>query len=190
MPPDKSVALIVNIAIYVALIAFVLYRQMSPVPLRAARLILLPAALGLFGLQQLLRRPFADVTSSVLLVVGLVIAVAAGLWRGTTFRVWSEDARVMVRGTRMTLVTWAVLILVRLPFAFLANAAASPQGFVVGELLLALAVTFAAQNTVIWIRAKRIGNRQPGARAQVVRNARRLESAWAKEPDTDTPLGE
>lgn len=187
MPPDKSVALIVNVAIYVALITFVLYRQMSSVPLRGARLILLPAALGVFGLQQLLRRPFADVMSSVLLVVGLVIGVAAGLWRGRTFRIWSDDARVMVKGTRMTLVTWAVLILARIPFAFLANAAASPQGFVVGELLLALAVTFAAQNAVIWARAKRIGNRQPGAPAQVVRNGRRPESAWAKRPNNDTP---
>lgn len=45
---------------------------------------------------------------------------------------------------------------------------------------MALAVTFAAQNTVIWVRAKRIGNRQPGAPAQVVRNGHRPESAWPK----------
>lgn len=157
MPPDQTVGLMVNIAIYLALIAFVLYRQMSARPLRAGRLMLLPAALGLFGVQQLAREPLGmDVGGVALLVVGLVIGLAAGLWRGTTFRVWPDAGHVMVRGTAMTLVTWAVLIVIRLPFAFLGQAANHPQGFVIGELLLALAVTFAAQNAVIWARAKRL----------------------------------
>lgn len=155
MSSDQIVGLAVNVAIYVALIAFVLYRQMSAQPLRGRRLVLLPAVLGLFGLQQLGRQPPAtDVGGVALLAVGLVIGLASGLWRGTTFRVWPDAGQVMVKGTAMTLVTWAVLIVIRLPFAFLGYAANQPQGFVVGELLLALAVTFAAQNAVIWARAQ------------------------------------
>ncbi|GAP59755.1 conserved hypothetical protein [Arthrobacter sp. Hiyo1] len=155
MPPDQFVGLAVNVVVYLALIAFVLYRQMMAQPLRVRPLVLLLAVLGLFGLQQLARQSLAaDRGRVVLLVVGLVIGLGAGLWRGTTFRVWPDAGRVMVKGTAMTLVTWAVLIVIRLPFAFLGYAANHSQGFVVGELLLALAVTFAAQNAVIWARAK------------------------------------
>lgn len=168
MSPDQLVGIAVNVAIYLALIAFVLYRQMSAQPLRGRRLVLFPAALGLIGLQQLARQPLAmDVGGVALLVAGLVIGLAAGLWRGTTFRVWADAGRVMVKGTAMTLVTWAVLIVIRLPFAFLGQTANHPQGFVVGELLLALAVTFAAQNVMVWARVKRLNVDQPAVRHSI-----------------------
>ena len=162
MLPDQIVGVAVNGAIYLALIVFILYRQMSARALRAGRLMLLPAALGLFGLQQLARQSLAmDADGVALLGVGLVIGMAAGLWRGTTFRVWSDAGQVMVKGTALTLLTWAVLIAIRLPFAFLGHVANHPQGFVIGELLLSLAITFAAQNAVIWARAKRLNPVQP-----------------------------
>lgn len=158
MSPDEVVGLAANVAIYLALIAFLFYRQMSAHPLRGRGLVLLPAALGFFGLQQLGRQSLATNVSGVaLLVAGLVIGLAAGLWRGTTFQIWSVAGRVMVKGTRMTLVTWAVLIAIRLPFAFFGHPGSNPQGYMVAELLLALAVTFAAQNVVIWARAKDLG---------------------------------
>ncbi|WP_113718225.1 hypothetical protein [Arthrobacter dokdonensis] len=161
MSPDQLVGLAVNVAIYLGLIAFILYRQMSAQPVKGLRLVVLPAALALFGLVQLARQPLATgVGGVVVLAVGLAIALAVGLWRGKTFRVWVEAGRLMAKGTAMTLVTWAVLIVVRLPFALLGLAADRPQGFVVGELLLALAATFAAQNAVIWGRANRLNTGQ------------------------------
>jgi hypothetical protein len=45
---------------------------------------------------------------------------------------------------------------IRIPFALASHAAHYPQGLTIGELLLALAVTFAAQNTVIWMRSGRL----------------------------------
>jgi hypothetical protein len=155
MAPEQLVGLAVNAAIYLALIGFVLYRQMSAQPLQGRRLVLLPAALGFFGVQLLARQPLAaDLGTIAILAVGLAVGLGAGTWRGTTFRVWTEAATVTVQGTMMTLVTWGVLLAVRLPFAFLGHLANRPQGFAVGELLLALAVTFGAQNAVIWRRAR------------------------------------
>ncbi len=49
-----------------------------------------------------------------------------------------------------------VLIAIRVPFAAASHAANYAQGLVIGELLLALAVTFAAQNAVMWLRATQL----------------------------------
>ncbi|BCW75469.1 hypothetical protein [Arthrobacter sp. NicSoilB11] len=157
MSPDQFGSLAVNVGIYVALIAFVLYRQMRAQPLRVRRLVLFPAGLGLIGLQQLARQPLAmDVGGAAVFVAGIVIGLAAGLWRGTTFRVWADAGYAMVKGTAMTLVAWAVLMGMRLPFALFDPSSHHPQGLVVGELLLALAISFAGQNAVVWAHAKRI----------------------------------
>ena len=156
MSGDQLVGLVANVVIYAGVIAFVLYRQLSARPVRGLRLVVLPAVLGLIGLEQLVRQPVVSGSGMSVLVLGLVIGLAAGVWRGTTFRIWPEAGRVLAKGTAMTLVTWAVLIVVRLPFAFLGFTAHRPRGFMIGELLLALAATFGAQNAMIWARANRV----------------------------------
>ncbi|GAA1152096.1 hypothetical protein GCM10009630_57980 [Kribbella jejuensis] len=156
MSGDQLVGLVANVVIYAGVIAFVLYRQMSAQPVRGLRLVVLPAVLGLLGLEQLVRQPLVPGAGMSVLGVGLVIGLAVGVWRGTTFRVWAEAGRVLAKGTAMTLVTWAVLIVVRLPFAFLGFTAHRPRGFVIGELLLVLGATFGAQNAMIWVRANRV----------------------------------
>lgn len=152
----QTLSALATIAIYAGLIGFVLYRQMRAQPLRGRRLVLLPAVLGLFAFQQLARQPLDGLGTAALLVLSLAVGAAAGLWRGTTFRLWDQQGAVYVKGSRMTLVAWAALIAARLPFAVVSYEAKLPQGLVIGELLLALAVTFAAQNAVVWMRAGRV----------------------------------
>jgi hypothetical protein len=157
MTSAQTVGLVVNVGIYVALIGFVLYRQMSRLPLNPRRLVLLPAIIAVFAVQQLSRQPLAfDFGVVAFLVASLAVGILAGIWRGTTFRVWADEGGVMTKGTGLTLVAWAVLLAIRLPIAYASHAANYPQGLVIGELLLALATTFAAQNAVIWIRASRL----------------------------------
>lgn len=156
MTSQQIVAILVNGGIYVILIAFVLYRQMTRQPLRPRRLVLLPAVLGLFALQQLSRQRLpTDFSTAAFLVVNVVVSLGLGLWRGTTFRVWPDAGLVFTKGTIATLISWGVLIAIRIPFAFASHVLTFPQGLVIGELLLALAITFAAQNAVLWARASR-----------------------------------
>lgn len=157
MASSQLVGIVVNVAIYVALIAFILFRQMSRVVLNPRRLVVLPALMAVFAIQQLSRQTLTiDVGTAAFLVGGLVISILGGIWRGATFRVWSESGVVMTKGTAVTLIAWGVLIAIRVPFAAASHAANYAQGVVIGELLLALAVTFAAQNAVIWLRAKHL----------------------------------
>ena len=157
MASSQLVGVVVNVAIYVALIGFILFRQMSRVQLNPRRLIILPAVMAVFAIQQLSRQTLTlDIGTVALLLASLAVSLLAGIWRGTTFRVWSESGVVMTQGTKITLVAWGVLILIRIPFAAATHASNFAQGLVIGELLLALAVTFAAQNAVIWLRATRL----------------------------------
>ena len=157
MASSQLVGVVVNIAIYVALIGFILFRQMRRVSLSTRRLIILPGLMALFAIQQLSRQTLAlDLGTVAFLVASLAVSLIAGIWRGTTFRVWSEAGVVMTEGTLVTLIAWGVLIAIRIPFAAASHAANYTQGLVIGELLLALAVTFAAQNAVIWLRAARL----------------------------------
>lgn len=156
MTPQQQVALAVNAAIYAGLIAFVLYREMSEHQLRLPRLVLAPAILGLFALQQLGRQHLNLGPATVaFLAANVNIGAAAGVWRGTTFRIWSQAGSVRTKGTTVTLVSWGVLIAVRLPFLAVSHVAKMSEGVVIGELLLALAATFAAQNVVLWLRVGR-----------------------------------
>jgi hypothetical protein len=157
MTSSQQVGILVNVGIYVALIGFVLYRQMRRLPLSPRRLVLLPVVIALFAVQQLSRQSLAfDLGTIAFLGVSLAVSLLAGMWRGATFRMWTEGGVVMTKGTALTLIAWGVLIALRLPFAFASHAANYPQGLVVGELLLALAVTFAAQNAVIWLRSSHL----------------------------------
>lgn len=156
MTSSQLVGILVNVGIYVVLIAFVLYRQMSRLPLSPRRLVLLPAIIGVFAVQQLSRQSITfDAGTVLFLVVSIAISILAGMWRGTTFRLWTEPGVTMIKGTAITLVSWGVLIAIRIPFALAAHAARYPRGLVISELLLSLAVTFATQNVVIWLRATR-----------------------------------
>lgn len=156
MTSEQLVGVVVNVAIYVVLIGFVLYRQMSRVALNPRRLVLLPVILAVFAVQQLSRQALRfDAGTLAFLGVSLAVSILAGMWRGTTFRIWTDAGVVMTKGTALTLIAWVVLIALRLPFALVSHAANYPQGLVIGELLLALAVTFAAQNVVIWMRSSR-----------------------------------
>jgi len=157
MTTPQVVGILANVAIYVLVIAFVLFRQMTAQQIRPARLVLLPAIFLVFAVQQLTSQHLSLSASTVAyLGINLGVSIAAGIWRGTTFRMWAQYGAVMMRGTRFTLAAWAVLIAVRVVFAFAEHATKYGQGVVIGELLLALAVTFATQNIVIWLRAAQL----------------------------------
>lgn len=161
---SQQVGLVANVAIYIALIGFILYREMTAHQLRLPRLVIPPAVLGLFALQQLSRHGLTiDRSAVAFLGVNLAVGLVAGIWRGTTFRIWSEAGMVMTRGTATTLVSWGVLIAIRVPFALVSHVSKLPQGVVIGELLLALAATFGAQNVVLWLRSSRLAGIAAGA---------------------------
>jgi hypothetical protein len=136
-----------------ALILFFIIRQFSTRPVLSLWNVAAPAALLYFGLQGL-----GNLDSSAWLLVGFSIslAIALGVARGLTFRVWTNDqGRALMRGGAWTLVLWIAPVAVKAALTF----AEVQFGFGVAAnssaaSLLPGAVTIGAQVLVVYLRAQ------------------------------------
>ena len=78
--------------IWIAVALLIFVRQFQPQPLRRRALLLLgPAVLGFVGLQGLAH--LTTLEADAFFALNAAVAVAFGVWRGTTFRVWKQNAR-------------------------------------------------------------------------------------------------
>lgn len=141
----------------VALVLFIIYRQLRRQPMEGRRLVVVPLVLALVGLYSLSNKPPAAGAAVTALVASLVCAVILGLARGASMRVWWEAGSVLRQGGLLTLALWIVSIAVRIGIGAIAKRAGVAQSVTVGELPLFLGVTLAAQNVVLWTRAQALG---------------------------------
>ncbi len=140
---------------WIAVAMLVIYRQFTAQPLRVRPLIVLPVILAAMGISNLAQEPATTPTAVAVLVVNLVIAIALGLWRGTSLLVWRDaTATVLRQGTLFTLTLWLIAIALRALTAIIGHVSGSPGSVSIGELPLFLGTTFAAQNLVVWARAQ------------------------------------
>ena len=141
----------------VALVVFIIYRQLSRQPLEGRRLVVLPLVLAVLGLYNLSHKPPTMGAAVTALAISLASAVVLGLARGVSMRVWQEAGTVLRQGAPLTLALWVLSLVVRLGIGALAQRSGVAQSVTVGELPLFLGVTLAAQNGVIWTRAQALG---------------------------------
>ena len=144
-----------------ALILFFIVRQFGTRRVLNLWNVLLPAGLLYFGLQGL-----GDLDSIGWLLLGLSIslAIAFGVARGLTFRVWTDaSGQALMRGGVLTLVLWVATIGVKVGLTFaeikLGLAAESTS---TAASLIPGAVTIGAQLLVVYLRAQdaRVANYQ------------------------------
>jgi hypothetical protein len=137
-----------------ALVLFIIYRQLQRRPVEGPRLVVMPlvlAVLGLYGLTQLPPATGAAVTA---LVASVASAVAFGLARGLSMRVWQDAGGALQQGAPLTVVLWAISFVVRVGIGAMAQRAGVAPSVTLGELPLFFGVTLGAQNLVIWRRAQ------------------------------------
>ena len=142
--------LLSNPLLIAGLILFFIVRQFMPQPVRARQLLAIPLVAAVLGVQSLARTPLDGALADVLFGVNLVLAAGTGLMRGASIRVFRDAAGSWtMRGTVVTLVLWVVSIGTRVALGGLSHGASS-----MGELEVLLAVTFGAQNVVVWARTQ------------------------------------
>lgn len=144
---------IVNIVLIAAAVIWILWKQIRPAPVKTRLLVLAPLAMGYFGIRDTPASTWTSVADLALILIGAAFAIALGLARGGTIRVWREqDGRLWRRGTKLTLALWAALLAVRVIMAGVATSTGHRAADAPGPILLSLALSFAAQNAVTGLR--------------------------------------
>jgi len=147
---------LLTLVLGIALVLFIIYRQLVKRPVESRQLVVLPLVLAALGLTNLNHEPPATSAAVSTLVASLASAVVFGLARGVSVRVWQEAGTVLRQGTAITLALWVIAIALRIGIGAIAHRDGVAQSVTFGELPLFLGVTLAAQNVVIWMRAQAI----------------------------------
>ena len=153
---------VVNVVLIAAAVVWILWKQIQPAPVKTRLLVLAPLVMGYFGIRNTPGSTWSSAADVTLILVGAVFAIALGLARGATIRVWRErDGRVWRQGSRTTLLLWGVLLLVRVIMAGVAVGTHHKAADGLGPILLSLAVSFAAQNAVTGLRMSALADAAP-----------------------------
>lgn len=137
----------------IAIVIYVIARQLTGEPLRGRRVILLPAVLVVVGLTRLGGHAGLTAKDVVLLVVSGVIVAAIGAGQGAMMRLESRDGGLWGRMPAASLWLWAALIASRLLMTLLASALGAHVAASTAPIVLLLGVNRLAQAALITVRA-------------------------------------
>jgi hypothetical protein len=156
--------LIANIAIGIAVLGFLIYRQVRVRPVRASlRLPLILGVIGVLQLSQYLKTVHDTGTVAAGLAGSLLLAAAFGAARAATVRVWSAGGQLLAQGNWVTAGLWLVSAAAHFGYDALV-VPASFKGLATVSILLYLAVSYAVQRLIVLYRAQRLPAR-PGLAA-------------------------
>jgi hypothetical protein len=146
-------AKLMDVVLGLAFVSFVIRQQVARKSVTPRRLVVLPAAfvvLALVSDHGLAHRLAAPVPLAFL-AGGLVLAVAMGLARAATMRVWQTPTGPMSKGDWRTVLLWLGTIGVRVAVMLVAARLGAVES--AGEVMLFVAATVATQNVVLARRA-------------------------------------
>lgn len=144
---------VLDVLIGIAVLALVIWRQLSVRPVAAdARALRVVGVLGVVGLVQVVSAAGEHPAPALawgMLLLGLVVAAGLGVVRAATVRIWWSDGRLVRQGTALTALLWVVGIGVHVGLDLLTRAA-SPAAAPIdsASVLLFIAVSLAAQAVV------------------------------------------
>jgi hypothetical protein len=134
-------------------VVWILARQVQRAPVKRRLLWLAPLLLAYFGIRALPASTWHVPAVLGLLLLSAVVSVGLGVWRGQTIRVWREaDGTWWRQGSALTLVLWGALLVARGLLYGVDAAADHRDASGLGAILVTLALSFAAQNTVTALR--------------------------------------
>jgi hypothetical protein len=142
-----------DVLLIAAAVVWILIRQIRLAPVKTRLLVLAPLLLAYFGLRALPASLAKDAADLALLTLSIVVSAGLGVWRGRTIAVWRDESGIWWRrGSNLTLALWGVLFAARGLLYVIGVATGHAEASGTSALLLALAVSFAAQNAVIALR--------------------------------------
>jgi hypothetical protein len=146
---------LVEIPLIAAAFGYVMWRRSAGEPLQARRLVILPAALLVWGGYQVSRHHVTTLDVG-LLVVEAAVALGLGLLRGLTIRVYEYAGHLWYRYRPLTLAVWVASALIRLGLGVGGHLLGASLATTV-SLVFMLGVTFLGEAAVVGARALRTG---------------------------------
>ena len=148
------------ILVLAVMLPWSLSRQMHEraiTPQGLLRLPLIFAAIGVLGLRT--QDIPTDAIAAAYVAFSLGVSVLLGVWRGAVIPVWQTSAgEWMVKGSRLTITLWVVLIATKLVMATVASIKGWFPAKGTSEVFLFIGISFASQNLVV---ARRSIRRRP-----------------------------
>src|SRR6202011_4991422 len=136
-----------NVLLIGAAVVWILWKQIQAAPIKTRLLVAAPLVMGYFGIRDTPSSTWTSAADLTLIAVGAAFAVGLGLARGTTIRVWREqDGLLWRQGSKVTLMLWGALLVVRVAMYGVAEATGPRAASGLGPVLLSLGLSFAAQN--------------------------------------------
>ena len=144
---------VADLLLIAAAVIWVLARQVQLARVKPRLLVLAPLVLAFFGIRSLPASTWRVPADLALLAVSAALSLGLGAWRGQTIRVWrNADGTWWRQGSMLTLVLWGVLIVARGVLYGVDVAVGHREASDLGAVLVTLALSFAAQNTVTALR--------------------------------------
>lgn len=144
-----------EIVLILAAVCYVMVRRMAGEPAQAKRMLVLPAVLGVVGLNDVSGQVKTP-SSAVLLVATAAISVVLGALRGSTVRISRRDGAAFVQYTGLTVALWVVNLVIKFGANFALKAFdAKDSGAVGNSLLLTLGTGMLVEGLVVLYRALR-----------------------------------
>ncbi|MEU8972305.1 hypothetical protein AB0D11_24055 [Streptomyces monashensis] len=145
---------VLHVLAAIGVVIFVVVRQLSGEPLRAKRLILLPAILAVIGFTSLGKGGrHLTTTDLACLVISAVIAAGIGAAQGALIRLRPRDGELWARMPVRGLWLWLALVLSRVVMTFVATALHAHVAGSSAPILLLLGINRLGQAAVVTPRA-------------------------------------
>ena len=160
--------LVVDVILGLAVLVFLIYRQLSvrPVNASALRLIAVLLVIGLLQTYRFLSQNHAHPLIFAALGGSLVLAAIFGALRARTVRVWLDDGQAWSQGNWLTAVLWIASLAAHLGYDILVGHGNGIRGLGVATIVLYLAISLGFQRVLVMQRAHRLQLAGPAAVAE------------------------
>lgn len=176
---------VANVALYAAILGFVIYRRVQGRPADSARaLFVLPVVLTILGYQDIAHRSL-DATDIAFAVVGCAATFLLGALRGTRNTIEMRNGTPWVRWGRASVAIFAVNIATKLLIDLVGIAAGGSTDAATSSLLLSAGLMLLGEAGVVWLRidSGRAAGRSPHVTGPGTPAPRASGfQAWAEQP--------
>jgi hypothetical protein len=147
-----------ELVISVAVLGFLVYRQLRARPLRASpRLLLILLVIGVIETYGYFHAGKHSASAAAVALVGsLVLAAAFGAVRAFTVRIWQQDGQPWVQGNWLTATLWVLAVAAHLGFDYLVGQHKDIGDIGDATVVLYVVASFAVQRVVMFRRAQRM----------------------------------